>query len=317
VQHVRDLEGDRRHLRLSLDLDVTAADADSSWPSIAWSGERFGVAWLSRGDDVALFRELGADGTPLGEGPTEFQPASWHQEVTDVVWVGGRGIAAVSGSRSLELSTISPEGEVQGFGGVMTDGDADYGHLAAVGEPHNLVYVALRASEARGPKVLVSLGGEPGPANLAEEGVHLGWVSIAWQAPVGRLGVAGERFSAEGVWSVYLARLNLDREWLGELTTVVEGHPIGHPEVAWDGARYVIVWAEITDEDGLDDVSAATVDADGVAGEPVRLSYGSGGHHRPDLAVSEHGSAVVWRDTESGPDDPGGISLLVGPLFCD
>jgi len=73
--------------------------------------------------------------------------------------------------------------------------------------------------------------------------------------------------------------------------------PLGPVRVAFDGSRYLVVWAQAPEGDGASDVYGRFVDAAGVlAGEPFQIFTSPFDDLQPAVAFNGSDYLVVWRN---------------------
>lgn len=281
--------------------------------SIAWSGSHFGIAWgdSADGERVIRFARVAASGALLG---SPLRISETHTQAVDpaITWNGTGWVIVWSGGlrepEDIYQGRVDARGSSAGRPWRMTrapDRTDLQPRIESTGQGFGLAWVA-RTSARRSRLYVQALDAFDAPravpAVLLETAVGLSEPQLVWtgtQWGVSALGLQRE------VLRIELARMDARGYTLGSLTRVTPS-PIGGIDararygITWDGARFVIVWSEVTE--GASHVFLRRATARGnPEGDAIDLREPGESAETPAVAALGEGSvAVAWLVSQEG-----------------
>lgn len=310
----------------------------SAFPSLAWSGTTYAVAFRHLGHNEQWIELARLDTTPRRlESDTRVANAETgggNEAVPALVWTGAEFAVAYSGGTNyVRTSRIDESGGVTGLEFVPADPptvEISQGvALAWSGAGFGLgtAYEIPPLNEGRSRIDLRPLDptGRPGESAPPEiETILSGcpsWgdrrcLAIAWTGS--EYGLA---FEAAGVEGADILFVRADASGVRRGATLrLSNAPgeSGFPELVWTGTEYAAAWAE-TGLGGIPQIAFARIDSDGnPVGDPVQVTHDPWGASWPELVPTGDGLALFWeRFTDAAPQiafarlDPSG--RLSGP----
>ena len=295
--------------KLGADVQVSGPGAKGFVPTVAWSGNSFGVAWADQrdGDYDIYFRALDASGAPIGDEvpvtkttETAYSPS--------LVWSGKQFALAWSDYRD------TSNGEIYwaGLGGdgrtidevrVTKDTTASLGpKMVLTADGFGLAYLGPASNSGGLGMYLVTLdsAGHPGgtPREIsAPEAVALD-DDLAW---TGKQFVVAWDDIRDPVRTIYFARADASGVPVGsEVKEVTPASDALFPAVIVASGQLMIAWRQ--DGGGASDVTLARRSANGdTIGSPIPVTQGEHVFSPPSLVDAGDGIlAVAWEDSHDG-----------------
>ncbi len=267
--------------RLSSETRVSESDCDTGFPSLAWTGMEYGIAWEDcRGaarDWQIYFARVGASGgrrdgeLPVTTTPgASFSPSlAWNGTGYGVTWHDLRPLPGSGGNFEIFLARLDASG--------------------------------------------VRLGPETRLTTAVGSGLE---TSLAWSGREYAVAWHDRRddpalLSAQ----VYLVRAGADGAKLaGEVRLTAAGLTAEYPSLVWTGAEYGLAWTQLDlSSSPFFQVRFLRVHEMGFPlGDPVLVSLGDGDAWRPALAWNGTGFGAAWDDNRHG-----GREIFFGALGCE
>ena len=300
---------------------VSALGGGHFQPSVAATGQGYGVAWhgTGRGLAVVYFARVGADGARLAA-EIDLSGGVANAAHAEVVWNGQEYAVAWTDSRhgdtEIYLRRVSAAGEPIGQPVRVTNvvGEASVpslvhlgagnGYAVAYNEHADGVFnVWLQRTDAAG----AALGGaqrvSTGPDNAnAPRLVHVGGnYAVTWYD------------TRDDNTEIYVARLDANGARIGDNIRVTNGaHPSVLPSLTRTDTGYGVAWQDR--RAGNHEIWYRHLDELAVpVAQPVRISNDPDNSFGPSLAWDGNNFAVSWYDTRHGE---GEIYFARGPFGC-
>jgi len=299
-------------------LPVSDTQSVASCPAIAWSGVRWGVAWVDRRDSTAgeiYFAALDANGTKIGV----------DVRVTNDVAATLCPAITWNGTRFLVVFPDERVGNFEIFGALISDlgvveagtpprltsdnGDSTQPTLGWNGTTFDLAWRDVRGVNSEVHYVRASGAGVvlPPEVTVSQTGVFVNVAALAetpWGAAVAWYDDSNGTLLRLSLLSNSIEQYDVS---LGPATTGTGF--TGPPAIAWTGSQLAVAWIEEPVSQSRDLVFANVDAASGVASSPVPL--GVSGPTKPVAAVAggllglvqQPGPRFVLRSTNGQPVD--------------
>ena len=305
--------------QIGSDLRLTIDNSDSVFPSIAWNGDGYGIAW---GDERAgygdiYFARVDPDGNKIGSDIPLNTETLWAANPS-LVWSGsGYGVTwrgktdpfvweiffarlDVAGNRVGPIVQVTHTSASEARGASLAWNGTEYG-IAWIDRPfpsYKLYFTLLdRFGVEIGDDRVIS---DPGalinsPSLVSSE---TGW-AVAW---------ADNRDDNP---EIYFALIDADGNRSGDETRVSDDPGgSGRPSLAWTGSEYAVAWED--DQDGTYEVFLARLDALGdEIGSELQLTDSENNRGNPSLVWNGDGYALAWWDGRHGDSE-----IYFGRVAC-
>ena len=284
---------------------VTTDPAESSDPSLAWSGSEYGVAWQDTRDGTSqiYFARVQPDGLKLG---TDVRISNGTDAAgrPSLVWSGSEyGLAwddTRHGDREIYLVRISPAG-AKGTDVRVTVDSADQGmpSLAWSGSEYGVSWhgYGFGGGEiffARVSDVGVKIGSD---VRITTDFNSSGYASLAWASS--QYGVAWHD-DRDGSSEIYFVRISGAGAKLGTDTRISDLPTQSRaPSLAWSGSEFGVAWDDM--RDGSEEIYFSRISETGAkAGTDERVSETPDGSSGAVLAWTGSDYVASWHDLRHG-----------------
>lgn len=293
--------------KLGDDVQVSGPGAKAFVPTLAWSGDGYGVAWADQrdGDYDIYFRALDADGTPMGD-EVPITNTTTTAYSPSLVWTGTQFAMAWQDDRDAANGEIywgglGVDGRTVDEVRVTNDGSASAGaKLVTTADGFGLLWMDTRGGGNYGAYIVtLDAAGNPGtPHRLSAAGSTSLDDSLAW---TGKQFVAAWDDIRDPVRTIYFARADAAGVPVGsEVKEVAPVDDALFPAVVTDGSQIAIAWRQ--DGGGLSDLTLGRRSSNGdEAGSPIPITRGEHMFSPPSLVSAGKGIlAVAWEDGHDG-----------------
>ncbi len=290
-------------------------------PSLAWTGNGYGVAWHSTrdGSPRIYFAKLDAAGARVGEErPINVTFAASSSSLPALVWNGnGFGLAWQDdrdGVAEIWFARLDADGARQGDEVQVTDTNlpSTVPALAWNGNGYGVSWAENRDGNV---DVLFARLGADGRivgdvVGVAEQATTSTAPDVVWNGNGYALAWQDTR---DGNAEIYVARLSAGGQRVGDDMRVTDDpRPSLDPSLVWNGAGYGVSWYDR--RDGNDEIYFAHLSAAGAnTSGDLRISNAAGTSQLPSLAWNGGEYAVSWYDGRHGPQQ---IYVGRGALGC-
>jgi hypothetical protein len=289
-------------VKLGPDLRVTNNAAESSNPTLVWTGSEYGLAWEDTrdGNREIYFTRIDTSGTEIGgdiritiAGGDSVHPSlAWNGSEYGVAWEDARGGLPQIYFARLSFAGVKIGSDVQvttGFTASSTPSlvwtGSEYGLAWNRATTVNDVYF-VRLDSLGAP-----IGGETRVTDVAK---RKDAPSLAWNG--NGFGVAWTDYRNGLNTEIYLARLDALGTEIGDEKRVTDstgGSLV--PRLTWSGGEYGVAWGD--SRDGNYEIYLARLDSSGIkSGADLRLTQDDAGSGSPVLIWGGERYAVVWHD---------------------
>jgi hypothetical protein len=300
---------------------VSQLGGDHFNPSLAWTGNGFGLAWYSTRDpNAAIYvATLDAQGAVVTAEHgindtfalhTASQPSIvWNGNGFGVVWQDDRDGTSEVWFATLDAAGVRQGAEVQS---TDTNSPSTVPRLAWNGNGYGVTWAENRNGnfdvlfarlDAAGHLVgqIVGVAEQPTSSTAPQVVWNGNGYGLAWQD------------TRDGNAEIYFARLAADGSRAGADQRVTnDARPSLNPSLAWNGNGYGVSWFDR--RDGNEEIYFAHLSSAGAnTSGDVRLSNDPGSSQLPSLAWNGHEYAVSWYDTRFGPQQ---VLFAHGPFGC-
>jgi hypothetical protein len=296
------------------DVRVTNWSNSSQFPSVAWTGSEYGVAWqdFRDGNWEIYFARLDASGDLIPGSEVRVTSTSGNTENPSLVWTGAEyGLAWDDYHASawvVSFTRLSPTGEIlmeetrvsRSLGrdfrqpSLVWTGE-EYGvawHAEQIGGNWEIDFARVDASGVRiDDPILVS---DADPANSYAP-------SLVWAD--GEYGLVW-RDKRDGNWELYFTRIDPESGPVGSNVRITNDPGYSSElDLIWTGAEYGVAWNDSRDGDW--EVYFATFDENGSrAGFDLRVSVDDAyDSWYPAIAWSGGEYGITWQDARHGNDE--------------
>jgi len=280
---------------------ITWWDSDASFPSIAWSGSVFGVAWedYREGDWEIYFTTLDGSGNKIGfEKRITF--TGDHSISSDIVWTGS-GFGLVwqdyrEGSWQIYMSRLSPDGDtlgpetrvssgaVRSLSPAITWSGSEYG-IAWEDYRDGDWEIYFSTVDSSGTKTSgdTRISHQPGSSRFAD---------ISWSGS--EFGIAWEgQEDTDTRTTIFFTRVGADGNEISDDVKAGGSEGSHSPAIAWTGSEYGVAFED--HRDGNWEIYFSRLTATGsIIGQETRISKSGAWSLYPDLAWSGSEFGAAW-----------------------
>ena len=298
---------DRSGSRLAADLGVTSDPGSSKDPSLAWTGNGYGVAWKDNrdGNEEIYFTTLGASGGKTGTdvritsdgSPSELPSLAWNGSEFGVVWEDER-----DGNREIYFARIDAGGNKIGADVRVTqDGAGSLSpRLVWSGSEYGLAWRDNRDGNWEIYFVRLDHHGVPldTPTRVTSDAGYSASPSLVWTGS--RYGLVwNDTRTTE--WEIFFAALDsTGTKIVGDIpVTADDAYHSWSPSLAWSGDEYGLAWIE--ERDGNQEIYFTTLGSSGAmsSGE-LRITLDTAGSQGPRVLWDGGSYATAWEDHRDG-----------------
>jgi len=295
----------------------------ASTPSIAWTGNEYGIAWsdFRDGNFEIYFARMAADGTKLGadvkvsaSGSSAYGPSLvWTGTQYGVSWTDNR-----DGNYEIYFARLNASGVKQGADVRITN-DAENsvaqesGSLAWSGNEYGVAWTDDRDGNTEVYFARISSAGVKLGADLrvTSDANSSDYPKIAWSGS--GYGVVWED-NRDGNYEVYFARISSAgvKQGADVRLTSATGLSVS-PSVTWGGGEWGVAWYDARDAGGYETYFTRVNTSGAEVGADVRLTYATGSSLYPDLAWTGSEYAIAWYENRDG----GNTEIYFGTFAYD
>jgi imidazole glycerol phosphate synthase subunit HisF len=311
--------------RIGTDVRVTNDPSYSEYPSIAWTGTEYGVAWVDNrsGSSQLFFTRLDSSGGKIGGDMQETITASLNPTTNPPVlaWNGsGYGLLWVDGQQGgvrINFAALDATGTKLGNDIAVVSspaGDLSAAVLAWNGTEYGVFWQAI---DTGSPEVFFT--------RLSSSGANLGGIVQVTQPPA--TGVAFPKVTWSGseyglAWEdyrdfnagseIYFARLDANGTKIGgdDRITNAAGYSTS-ASVTWTGVEYGLTWQD--DRNGPQEIYFARLDQSGTKiGNDLQMTPSTNAAAHPHIVWTGSGYGIASYTTQAGSQ-----TILLDLVACD
>ena len=295
--------------RIGSDVRVTNAPLDSVYPSVAWTGSEYGVAWYDKrdGNYEIYFGKLSASGAKIGS-DVRVTDAALDSVYPSLVWTGsGYGLSwfdSRDGNNEIYFARLDASGAKIGSDVQVTNDSAysRYPSLVWTGSEYAISWADNRDGnyeiyfarlDASGAKI----GAEVRVTNEITTSMH---PSLVWTGS--EYGVSWYDIR-DGNAEIYFARLDASGTKIdSDVRLTNAAGSSSDPSLVWTGSEYGVSWYD--DRDGNAEIYFARLDVSGgKISSDVRVTNSVGSSLYPSLAWTGTDYGVFWEDARDSNNE--------------